>query len=108
MSDGQNAIEVFESRRFGKALKKLPDAALKVVEDEIDRLIANPLLGEQKKGDLAFLRVHKFPLNRQQMLLAYSWQQERLHLFQLSFGSHENFYDDLKRLRDVDLKLVDG
>ncbi|HAL9897659.1 TPA: type II toxin-antitoxin system RelE/ParE family toxin, partial [Escherichia coli] len=52
MSEEQTGreIDVYQSRRFEKSLSKLPEAQLKVVEDEIDRIIDNPLLGTQKKG----------------------------------------------------------
>lgn len=106
MSEELNAVEVFQSRRFEKALGKLPLALLEVVEDQIDQIIENPYLGELKKGDLSYLRVHKFSLNRQQVLLGYSWKEERLQLFLLALSSHENFYDEQKRAREADLKLI--
>ncbi|EAP7666027.1 type II toxin-antitoxin system RelE/ParE family toxin [Salmonella enterica subsp. enterica] len=99
-------IDVYQSRRFEKTLNKLPEAQLKVVEDEIDRVISDPLTGELKKGDLNFLRVHKFQLNNQQVLLGYSWVENKLELYLLSIGPHENFYTDQKRHRKADLKLI--
>lgn len=30
--------------------------------EEVRKLVNNPVLGERKKGDLDFLRVHKFKL----------------------------------------------
>ncbi|EEJ0780948.1 type II toxin-antitoxin system RelE/ParE family toxin [Salmonella enterica] len=99
-------IDVYQSRRFEKSLSKLPEASLKIVEDEIDRIIDNPLMGVQKKGDLSFLRVHKFQLNNQQVLLGYSWVEDKLELYLLSIGPHENFYTDQKKHRKADLKLI--
>lgn len=108
MPEGQGVqkIDVYQSRRFEKALDKLPTALLKVVEDEIDKIIDNPAIGEQKRGDLSFLWEHKFPLNKQQALLGYSWVKDKLELYLLSIGSHENFYQDQKNNRKVDLKLI--
>ena len=97
MSEEQSEIDVYESRRFEKALKKLSDAQLKIVEDEIDCIIENPELGEQKKGDLAHIRVHKFKLDKQLALLGYSWEEGGLELYLLQFGSHENFYKKNER-----------
>ncbi|WP_080179284.1 type II toxin-antitoxin system RelE/ParE family toxin [Salmonella enterica] len=99
-------IDVYQSRRFEKFLSKLPEALLKIVEDEIDRIIDNPLMGVQKKGDLSFLHVHKFPLNNQQVLLGYSWVEDKLALYLLGIGPHENFYTDQKKHRKADLKLI--
>lgn len=101
-----NNIEVYQSRRFEKAMDKLPETQQAVVEDEIDRIVADPEIGELKKGDLNFLRVHKFSLNNQQVLLGYTWVEDMLELYLLSLGSHENFYQEHKRNRKADLKLI--
>jgi hypothetical protein len=42
--------------------------------------MAKPTLGEQKKGNLAFLRVHKFKMNKQLTLLGYSFNDGTLTL----------------------------
>lgn len=106
MSAEQNEIDVYQSNRFEKAMKKLSDAETKVVEDEIDRILDNPLIGEQKKGDLSHLRVHKFRLNDLTVLLGYSWQAGKFELYLLQIGSHENFYEAQKKQRKTDLKLI--
>nr|CAA6830550.1 MAG: Unknown protein [uncultured Thiotrichaceae bacterium] len=106
MSDKQNEIEVFVSRRFKKALSKLPDVQLKSIEDEIDRIVDDPEIGEQKKGDLSHLRVHKFKLDNQLALLGYSWLEEKVEIYLLQFGPHENFYQKMKEQRKVDIQLL--
>ncbi|MBP2856969.1 type II toxin-antitoxin system RelE/ParE family toxin [Dickeya oryzae] len=106
MSEEQNQaeIEVYQTNRFEKALDKLPQQFRSVVEDEIDAIVENPELGELKKGDLSYLRVHKFKLNNQLTLLGYSWNQSQLIIHLLSLGSHENFYQQQKKKSD--LKLI--
>lgn len=94
MSEEHNEIEVYVSRRFKKALSKLPETQLKIVEDEVDRIIDNPEMGKQKKGDLADLRVHKFKVDDQQALLGYFWLEDRFELYLLQLGSHENSYQN--------------
>jgi len=106
MSEEQNEINIYETRRFEKALKKLPEAQLKIVEDEIDKIIEGPEIGEVKKGDLSYLRVHKFKMNNQQVLLGYSWIEDKVELYLLHLGSHENFYQKMKVQSKVDLKLI--
>lgn len=106
MSEEQNEIDVYESRRFEKAIKKLTESQLKVVEDEIEKIIEDPEIGELKKGDLAFLRVHKFNLENQLALIGYSWIEVRLEIYLLQLGSHENFYKKMKGQRKVDQKLI--
>ncbi|ABU76285.1 hypothetical protein ES15_1262 [Cronobacter sakazakii ES15] len=105
-SELENEIEVFQTRRFEKALDKLPESLRAEVEDEVDRIIQEPEIGELKKGDLSFLRVHKFRLNNQLMLLGYCWVENKLELYMLSIGSHENFYQEQKQHRKADLKLI--
>ena len=106
MSGEQNALEVYQSRRFEKALSKLPDNECAIVEDAIDFLIDNPTAGERKKGDLSYLRVYKFDLNGRQCLLGYSFVDSEFRLYLLSLGTHENFYAEQKRHRKQDIQLV--
>lgn len=60
-------------------------------------IIENPAIGEQKTGDLDFLRVYKLLMNNQLTLLGYSYENEMIILTLLALGSHENFYRDIKR-----------
>ncbi|MBL4630478.1 MAG: type II toxin-antitoxin system RelE/ParE family toxin [Paraglaciecola sp.] len=106
MSEEQNVIKVYETRRFEKALKKLSDAQLKIVEDEVDRIIEAPEIGVVKKGNLSHLRVHKFKIHNQQVLLGYSWVEDKVELYLLHLGPHENFYQKMKGQRKVDIKLI--
>lgn len=92
----RNKPEVYETRRFGKALDKLHKEVLPRVEDEIDKIIAEPAMGEQKKGDLKHLRVHKFVIDEQLYLLGYSWVEDKLVLYLMTLVSHANFYDEQK------------
>ncbi len=80
---------------FKKAYKKLHRVQKKKVGDAIRLIIEYPEKGQEKKGDLAGVRVHKFKINTQEFLLAYEYSAERILL--LAIGSHENFYRDLKR-----------
>lgn len=91
------AKNVVQTPTFKKAAKKLRPAQKKELDTAVKSLIAKPTLGEQKKGDLAFLRVYKFKINKQLMLLGYSFNQGTLTLELLALGTHENFYRDVKR-----------
>ena len=108
MSEGQNEkeVDVYQTRRFEKALDKLPEKLQEIVEDEIDTIIANPEIGELKKGDLSFLRVHKFQMNNRLTLLGYTWIEDKFELYLLDVGPHENFYQEQKNHRKADLKLI--
>jgi mRNA-degrading endonuclease RelE of RelBE toxin-antitoxin system len=98
--------EIIMSRVFSKVLKKLSEQDKDIIDDEIDMIIEQPGVGVQKKGDLSHMRVHKFKMNNQETLLGYTWVDEKLTLYLLNLGSHENFYKKSKSRRDQDLKLI--
>ncbi|NDL65690.1 type II toxin-antitoxin system RelE/ParE family toxin [Acerihabitans arboris] len=102
----EQEIEVYQSSRFEKAFKRLNKEEQDNVDEEIDRIIANPEIGERKKGDLSYLWVHKFYMGKQQYLLGYTWLDQKLEIYLLSLGTHENYYDEQKRHRKADLKLI--
>lgn len=91
------ATSVLQTPSFKKAVKKLKPNQKKDLDTAIKELMAKPALGEQKKGDLSFLRVHKFNMNKQLTLLGYSFNDGTLTLELMALGSHENFYRDSKR-----------
>jgi len=86
---------------FAKAIKRL-HAKDKLLHDKaVEAITANPLTGEEKKGDLAKIFVHKFKIKKQEILLAYQLQPSKskpVSILLLSIGSHENFYAELKRM----------
>lgn len=88
-------ITVLQMPAFKRAYKKLHSQEEELVDQAVSLIVSNPSLGEEKKGDLAGVHVYKFPVKRQQMLLAYEWNPATRIL--LLLGSHENFYRTLKR-----------
>jgi mRNA-degrading endonuclease RelE of RelBE toxin-antitoxin system len=88
---------VLQTPSFKKAVKKLKLDQKKDLDSAIKELMEKPELGEQKKGDLAFLRVYKFKMSKQLTLLGYSFNDGTLTLELMALGSHENFYRDVKR-----------
>lgn len=90
---------VLQTPSFKKAVKRLKANQKKDLDSTVEELMVNPELGDQKKGDLAFLRVHKFKMVKQLTLLGYNFDSGKLTLELLALGTHENFYSDLKRKR---------
>ena len=88
---------VLQTPSFKKTVKKLKPNQKKELDGAIKVLIEKPTLGEVKKGDLAFLRVYKFKMNKQLTLLGYSYNDGTLTLELMALASHENFYRDVKR-----------
>lgn len=94
------ALKILDTPSFNRAVKKLNTRDKKDVDAAILEIAANPAIGEEKKGDLLGVFVYKFKLNKQEMLLAYRLQPNKLkpqELVLLSLGSHENFYSNIKR-----------
>lgn len=84
-------MKIKQTNQFKKVIKKLPHQTKSIVDGEIKKLCKDPLLGEQKKGDLAFLRVHKFKVSNKEYLLGYAYDEDVVILTLLKLGSHENF-----------------
>ena len=90
--------QVLQTPSFKKAVKKLHKNQKADLDEAIKEVMIDPLLGEQKKGDLAFLRVHKFSMVNQLTLLGYSYEDGTVTLELMALGSHENFYRDIKKI----------
>jgi mRNA interferase RelE/StbE len=88
-------VKIYQSRSFEQKVKKIPGGEKKILDREIRRIEENPLLGEEKKGDLKGVFVHKFKLKTTQYLLAYRKVGEDLEL--VMSRPHENYYRDLKQ-----------
>ena len=88
-------VVVLQMPAFKRAYKRLAAGHQNAVNDAVRAIVSDPGIGEEKKGDLSGVHVYKFPVNRQQMLLAYEWNPKTRVLLML--GAHENFYRDLKR-----------
>jgi mRNA-degrading endonuclease RelE of RelBE toxin-antitoxin system len=90
-------LAIKQSRSFKHAIKKLSRQDRVILDEEINHLIHNPFLGGRKRGDLDFLRLYKFKLSHQEVLLGYMYEEEQLILTLLKLGSHENFYRDIQK-----------
>lgn len=88
-------MNILQSSSFKRSYKKLHKNQFPEVNAAIKAIIAAPLTGEEKKGDLAGVRVYKFDVQNQLYLLAYELVENTITL--LALGVHENFYRDLKK-----------
>ena len=89
--------EIYLSPAFGRKIKKLKKQQKKGLDNAVLDILKNPSIGEEKVGDLAGVLDHKFKINKQLFLLSYSYDEKEINL--LTFGSHENFYRDLKKYK---------
>lgn len=78
-------MKVYQSRSFEKRVKRF---------SESEKIMQNPSVGEEKKGDLRGVYVYKFRIKTLQYLLSYRMVENDLELIMI--GPHENYYRDLK------------
>ncbi|APC97713.1 type II toxin-antitoxin system RelE/ParE family toxin [Francisella frigiditurris] len=90
------SLKIKQTSTFKKYIKRLSIIDKKEVDEAVKLIAKDPYIGEQKKGDLDFLRVYKFKLNKQLILLGYNYNEGLITLTLLKIGSHENFYRDIK------------
>lgn len=88
-------VQVLQSAAFARAYKRLHRQQQVDADEAVATIVADPSVGEPKKGDLAGVFVYKYKSQQQLMLLAYEYDPGTRML--LLLGSHENFYQKLKR-----------
>ncbi len=87
-------MKILQSRSFERKVKKFTKREKKKLDEHIRKIVDNPSIGSEKKGDLRGVYVHKFKIQTLQYLLAYRFVGEDLELIMI--GPHENYYRDLK------------
>ena len=87
-------MKIYQSRIVENEIKKFSKQEKEILDEEIKRIIENPLVGEEKKGDLRGVYIHKFKIKIIQYLLSYRMINDGLELIMI--GPHENYYRDLK------------
>ena len=94
-------MEMIYKPPFRKFVKKQTRPLQLAVEDEIERIVEDPVIGESKLCDLQGIQVHQFKFQRQSFLVAYRVAGSDIIFY--SIGTHENFYRDLKRyLKEIE------
>ncbi len=88
-------MKIIQSRSFSRKVKKLNKKEKSVLDEQIRAILSDPDVGDEKKGDLRGVFVHKFKIKTKQYLLAYRIVDENLQLIML--GPHENYYRYLKK-----------
>ena len=87
-------MQIIQSRSFERKVKKFTKREKKKLDEEIRKILNNPSIGSEKKGDLRGIFVHKFKIQTNQYLLAYRFFGENLELIMI--GPHENYHRDVK------------
>lgn len=87
-------MKIYQSRIFENKVRKFSKHEKDLLDGEIKKIAKNPLIGEEKKGDLRGVYVYKFKIKSLLYLLSYRMFKSDLELIMI--GPHENYYRDLK------------
>ena len=87
-------MKILQSRSFERKIKKITRQEKNELDKQVEVIAGNPSIGEEKKGDLRGVFIHKFKIKRIQYLLAYRFAGDDLEFIMI--GPHENYYRDLK------------
>lgn len=93
-------LAILVTPSFARTAKKLHAKDKAILDAAVKAVAGDHTIGEEKRGDLNGVFVHKFKLNNLETLLAYRLQPDKVEpreLVLLAVGPHENFYVQLKR-----------
>ena len=87
-------MRIIQSRTFEKRVRRLRKQDKKILDQQVRRIAKDPSVGQEKRGELRNVFVHKFKIHATQYLLSYRMAApDTLELIML--GPHENYYRDL-------------
>jgi mRNA interferase RelE/StbE len=90
----EGIMKVYQSSSFARTVKKFEKNQKLELDAEIKKIVQDPSIGTEKKGDLRGVFVHKLKLQSSLYLLSYRMLGGYIELIMI--GPHENYYRDLK------------
>ncbi|CCK80792.1 type II toxin-antitoxin system RelE/ParE family toxin [Desulfobacula toluolica] len=87
-------MKILQSRSFERKVKKFSKKDKVILDEQIQIIVEKPSIGEENKGDLRGVHVHKFKIKTILYLLSYRFMGDNLELIMI--GPHQNYYRDLK------------
>ena len=87
-------MRIIQSRTFEKRVRRFRKQEKKILDQQVRKLAKDPSIGQEKRGELRGVFVHKFKIHATQYLLSYRMADaDTLELIMI--GPHENYYRDL-------------
>lgn len=86
-------MKVLQSASFKKRVRRFHKQDKRTLDRQIRKILKDPTMGQEKRGDLKGVFVHKFKIHATQYLLSYRSVGGDLELIMI--GPHENYYRDL-------------
>ena len=69
-------MKILQSRSFRNKVKKLNKKEKEILDTEVTKIVKDPNIGIEKKGDLRGVFVHKFKIHTVLYLLSYRTMNE--------------------------------
>ena len=87
-------MRIIQSRTFEKRVRRFRKQQKAILDRQVRRIAKDPSIGQEKRGELRGVFVHKFKIHATQYLLSYRMADtDSLELIMI--GPHENYYRDL-------------
>ncbi|MFT5484554.1 MAG: mRNA interferase RelE/StbE [Halieaceae bacterium] len=86
-------MKILQSGSFKKKVRRFRKQEKKILDTQIRKIVKDPAIGQEKKGDLRGVFVLKFKIHATQYLLSYRLIGDHLELIMIA--PHENYYRDL-------------
>ena len=87
-------MRIIQSRTFEKRVRRFRKQEKLIPDQQVRKIVKNPSVGQEKRGELRGIFVHKFKIHTTQYLLSYRIADtDTLELIMI--GPHENYYRDL-------------
>ena len=87
-------MKIYQSGSFRRKVKHFNKIEKSELDDQIRKIVRDPSIGIEKKGDLKGVFIHKFKIKTALFLLSYRTVADEIEL--ITIGSHENYYRNLK------------
>jgi mRNA-degrading endonuclease RelE of RelBE toxin-antitoxin system len=87
-------MRIIQSRSFEKRVRRFRKQEKKILDQQVRKIAKDPRIGQEKRGELRGVFIHKFKVHATQYLLSYRMvDPDTLEL--ITIGPHENYYRDL-------------
>lgn len=89
-------MKVLQSRSFARSIRKFRKQEKIILDQQVHAIVNDPSIGQEKRGELKGVFVHKFKIHTTQYLLSYRLRDSKT-LELIMIGPHENYYRDLEK-----------
>ena len=87
-------MRIIQSRMFEKRVRRFRKQEKQLLDQQVKKIVKSPSVGQEKRGELRGIFVHKFKIHATQYLLSSRMAgPDTLELIMI--GPHENYYRDL-------------